>query len=218
MSKFIDGEIFKTLLKDGMSIHVGGFLTNGSPETLINLVVESGVKDLTIICNDGGYEGNGVGKMINHGQVKKLIASHIGTNPDVGRLMNEEKLIVELVPQGTLVERIRAHGAGLGGILTPTGLNTLVQDGKKVINVKGKDYLLEEALGADMALIGGAIADEYGNLKYKETMRNFNPMMATAAEIVVVEPVKVIEVIDPENVITPHPFVDYILGGDQDER
>lgn len=217
MGKFIDGQIFKSLLKDGMVIHVGGFLTNGSPERLIDLVVESGVKDLTIVCNDGGYEGNGVGKMINNGQVKKLIASHIGTNPDVGRLMNEEKLMVELVPQGTLVERIRAYGAGLGGILTPTGLNTLVQEGKEVINVKGKDYLLEEGLGADMALIGGAIADKYGNLKYKETMRNFNPMMATAAEIVVVEPVKVIDVLDPENVITPNPFVDYILGGEDNE-
>ena len=215
MRNFINEEVFKSLLKDGMSIHVGGFLTNGSPERLIDLVVESGVKNLTIICNDGGYAGNGVGKMINHHQVKKLIASHIGTNPDVGKLMNSNELEVELVPQGTLVERIRAYGAGLGGILTPTGLNTMVQDGKQIIKVKDKDYILEEALGADMALIGGAIADQYGNLKYKETMRNFNPMMATAAEIVVVEPVKIIDEIDPENVITPHPFVDYILEGDQ---
>ena len=214
MHKMIDEKIFKSLLKDGMVIHVGGFLTNGSPEKLIDLVVESGVKDLTIICNDGGYEGNGVGKMINHHQVKKLIASHIGTNPDVGRLMNEEELEVELVPQGTLVERIRAYGAGLGGVLTPTGIKTMVEEGKQVIKVKGKDYLLEEALGADLALIGGAIADQYGNLKYKETMRNFNPMMATAAEIVVVEPFSQVEEIDPEDVVTPHPFVDYILGGD----
>ncbi|QWC00035.1 3-oxoacid CoA-transferase subunit A [Mycoplasmatota bacterium] len=218
MHKYINKDFFKSILKDGMTIHVGGFLTNGSPETLIDLVVESGIKDLTIICNDGGYEGNGVGKMINHGQVNKLIASHIGTNPDVGRLMNDGRLVVELVPQGTLVERIRAFGAGLGGILTPTGLNTMVQEGKEVINVKGKDYLLEEALGADLALIGGAIADPYGNLKYKETMRNFNPIMATAAEIVVVEPVRIVDEIDPENVITPHPFVDYVLGGEENER
>lgn len=217
MNKQIDKKTFKALLKDGMTIHVGGFLTNGSPEGLIDLVVESGVKDLTIVCNDGGYEGNGVGKMINHNQVKKLIASHIGTNPDVGRLMNEGALEVELVPQGTLVERIRAYGAGLGGILTPTGLKTMVEEGKKVIDVKGKSYLLEEALGADMALIGGAVSDDYGNLMYQETMRNFNPMMATAAEIVVVEPVKQVKEIDPECVITPHPFVDYILGGEHNE-
>ncbi len=214
MRDFIDGLFFKSLLKDGMTIHVGGFLTNGSPEKLIDLVVESGVKDLTIICNDGGYEGNGVGKMINHHQVKKLIASHIGTNPDVGKLMNAQELEVELVPQGTLVERIRAYGAGLGGVLTPTGLNTIVEEGKQVIEVQGKKYILEEALGADMALIGGAVSDHYGNLKYKETMRNFNPMMATAAEIVVVEPVKQVDEINPEDVVTPHPFVDYILGGE----
>jgi acetate CoA/acetoacetate CoA-transferase alpha subunit len=217
MRNFIDKAFFKSLLKDGMVIHVGGFLTNGSPEGLIDLVVESGVKDLTIICNDGGYEGNGVGKMINHHQVKKLIASHIGTNPEVGRLMHDHELEVELVPQGTLVERIRAYGAGLGGILTPTGLKTMVEDGKQVIEVQGKDYLLEEALGADMALIGGAVADQYGNLRYQETMRNFNPIMATAAEIVVVEPVEVVKELDPECVVTPHPFVDYILGGDHDE-
>jgi len=217
MDKLIQADAFKSLLKDGMTIHVGGFLTNGSPETLIDLVVESGVKDLTIICNDGGYEGNGVGKMINHHQVKKLIASHIGTNPDVGKLMNQKELDVELVPQGTLVERIRAYGAGLGGILTPTGLNTLVQEGKQVIDVQGQSYLLEERLGADLALIGGAIADKYGNLMFQETMRNFNPIMATAAEIVVVEPVKLVDEINPEHVITPHPFVDHILGGECDE-
>ncbi|MCF7924058.1 MAG: 3-oxoacid CoA-transferase subunit A [Candidatus Izimaplasma sp.] len=217
MANFIKAEKFKSILRDGMSIHVGGFLTNGSPELLIDLVVESGVKDLTIICNDGGYEGNGVGKMVDSNQVKKLIASHIGTNPNVGKLMNENKLEVELVPQGTLVERIRAYGAGLGGILTPTGVNTIVAEGKKVIEIKDKEYLLEEALGADIALIGGAIADNFGNLKYIQTMRNFNPMMATAAKIVVVEPIKIIEEIDPENVVTPHPFVDYILVGDYDE-
>jgi len=217
MDKHIDALMFKSLLKDGMVIHVGGFLTNGSPERLIDLVVESGVKDLTIICNDGGYEGNGVGKMINHHQVKKLIASHIGTNPDVGRLMNEASLEVELVPQGTLVERIRAYGAGLGGVLTPTGIKTMVEEGKKVIRVKDKDYLLELALGADLALIGGAVSDQYGNLKYRETMRNFNPIMATSAKIVVVEPVDQVQEIDPDDVVTPHPFVDYIMGGKADE-
>jgi len=211
MKKFIKKNEFMNLLKDEMTISVGGFLTNGTPEKLIDLVIESKVKALTVICNDGGFEDKGVGRLIVNNQVKKLIASHIGTNPYVGKLMQESKIEVELVPQGTLAERIRAFGAGLGGILTPTGLQTIVENGKQIMEVKGQRYLLEEALGADLALIGGAVADDYGNLKYSQTMRNFNPVMATAAEIVVVETVKRVSEIDPEDVITPFPFVDYIL-------
>ncbi len=210
MKKFIKKNEFINLLKDEMTISVGGFLTNGTPEKLIDLVIESKVKALTVICNDGGFEDKGVGRLIVNNQVKKLIASHIGTNPYVGKLMQESKIEVELVPQGTLAERIRAFGAGLGGILTPTGLQTIVENGKQIMEVKGQRYLLEEALGADLALIGGAVADDYGNLKYSQTMRNFNPVMATAAEIVVVETVKRVSEIDPEDVITPFPFVDYI--------
>ncbi len=217
MKSFINEEKFNALLKDGMSIMVGGFLTNGTPEGLIDLIVKSGKKDLTIICNDGGYPDKGVGKLVVNNQVTKIIASHIGTNPMIGTLMSEEKLEVELVPQGTLAERIRAYGAGLGGILTPTGLDTLIEKGKKIIEVKGKRYLLEEALGADLALVGGAIADNYGNLKYVKTMRNFNPIIATACETVVCQPRKIVDVIDPENVITPHPFVDYILVGEYND-
>ncbi|MDY0010718.1 MAG: 3-oxoacid CoA-transferase subunit A [Candidatus Izemoplasmatales bacterium] len=211
MKKFIKKNEFINLLKDEMTISVGGFLANGTPEKLIDLVIESKVKGLTVICNDGGFEDKGVGRLIVNNQVKKLIASHIGTNPYVGKLMQESKIEVELVPQGTLAERIRAFGAGLGGILTPTGLQTIVENGKQIMEVKGQRYLLEEALGADLALIGGAVADDYGNLKYSQTMRNFNPVMATAAEIVVVETVKRVSEIDPEDVITPFPFVDYIL-------
>lgn len=214
MKSIINADKFKDLLFDGMSIMVGGFLTNGTPEGLIDLVVESNVKDITIICNDGGYPDKGVGKLVTNHQVKKIIASHIGTNPLVGSLMQEGSLEVELVPQGTLAERIRAYGAGLGGVLTPTGLDTMVQEGKQVIELDGKRYILEVALGADMALIGGAIADNYGNLKYNKTMRNFNPVMATACNVVVCEPRKIIDEIDPENVITPHPFVDYLLVGE----
>lgn len=211
MKGYINKKQFIDFLKDGMSIAVGGFLTNGTPEKLIDLVVESGVKNLTIICNDGGYEDKGVGKLIVNNQVSKLIASHIGTNPYVGKLMQENHIEVELVPQGTLAERIRAFGAGLGGILTPTGLDTVVEEGKQIIEVKGVKYLLEEALGADVALIGGAISDKYGNLRYSQTMRNFNPVMATAANLVIVEALEKVESIDPENVITPYPFVDYVL-------
>lgn len=217
MRSFINEEKFITLLEDGMSIMVGGFLTNGTPEGLIDLVIKSNVKDLTIICNDGGYPDKGVGRLVLNNQVKKIIASHIGTNPMIGSLMSENKLIVELVPQGTLAERIRAFGSGLGGVLTPTGLDTLVQEGKQIIEVKGNKYLLEEALGADIALIGGAIADNYGNLKYNKTMRNFNPIMATAAKTVVCQPRKIVDEIDSENVITPHPFVDYILVGEYND-
>ncbi len=218
MKAFIDEKQFKSFLKDGMSIMVGGFLSNGTPEKLIDLIIEAKVKDLIIICNDGGFEDKGVGRLVVNNQVKKLIASHIGTNPTVGRLMQEGKLDVELVPQGTLAERIRAYGAGLGGVLTPTGLDTIVEEGKRILEVKGKKYLLEEALGADLALVGGAIADKYGNLKYIQTMRNFNPIIAMASEIVVCEPRKVVDEIDPENVITPHPFVDYIMVGEKCDR
>ncbi len=152
-----------------------------------------------------------MGRLVMAGRVKKLIASHIGTNPTIGKLMQEGKIIVELVPQGSLIEKIRAYGAGLGGVLTPTGLNTVVADGKRVIQVGGVDYLLEEPLKADLALIGGAIADEFGNLRYRGTMRNFNPIIAMSADIVVAEPSKIIDMIDPEMIITPHPLVDYIL-------
>lgn len=211
MRGYITKEILQSFLSDGMSIMVGGFLSNGSPERLIDYIVESNVKDLTIICNDGGYESKGVGKLIRNNQVKKLIASHIGTNPYVGELMAENKLDVTLVPQGTLVERIRAGGAGLGGILTPTGLNTLVETNKCVITVRGVDYLLEEPLKADLALIGGAIADKYGNLRYIQTMRNFNPIIALAAKTVIAEVYDTVDMLDPEVIITPHPLVDYIL-------
>jgi acetate CoA/acetoacetate CoA-transferase alpha subunit len=217
MKGFINEKEFSAFLKDGLTISVGGFLTNGTPEKLISIIEKSNVKDLTIICNDGGYEDKGVGRLIVNNQVKRLIASHIGTNPYVGKLMSENQLEVELVPQGTLAERIRAYGAGLGGILTPTGVDTIVEEGKQVVEVNKVKYLLELPLGADLALIGGAVADKYGNLQYLQTMRNFNPTMATAADLVVVEPINIVDEMNPEHIITPYPFVDYILVGEEDE-
>ncbi len=214
MKAFITKKDVIDRMRDGMTVMVGGFLANGSPETLITAVLESGAKDLTVICNDGGFEDRGVGRLITAGRVKKLIASHIGTNPNVGKRMQDGTLIVELVPQGSLAEKIRAGGAGLGGILTPTGLNTVVQSGKKVINVQGVDYLLEEPLRGDLALMGGAIADEYGNLRYRGTMRNFNPLIAMACDIAIAEVSEVVKMLDPEMVITPHPLVDFILQGE----
>lgn len=213
MKEFIQSKDIAKYVQNGMSIMVGGFLSNGSPENLITAVLDTNVTDLTIICNDGGYEDKGVGRLISAGRVSTLIASHIGTNPAVGRLMQEHKLLVILVPQGTLAEQIRAAGAGLGGILTPTGMNTVVAEGKKVITVQGKDYLLEEPIKADLALLGGAIADEYGNLRYRGTMRNFNPLMAMACDTVIAEVSEVVKMLDPEMVVTAHPFVDYILVG-----
>ncbi|MBU1143385.1 MAG: CoA transferase subunit A [Firmicutes bacterium] len=213
MNKWIDKKAFQKLIKEGQSIMVGGFLTCGTPELLIDYIVETNIGNLTIICNDAGYPNKGVGKLIANHQVKKLIATHIGTNPDAGKLMSEGSLEVELIPQGTFIEQIRAKGGGLGGILTPTGLHTPVEIGKQKITIDGKEYIVAEAFGADLAIINGYYSDHLGNLTYSGTARNFNPMMATAADKVVALIHEEVENIDPEHVITPHVFVDFILGG-----
>ena len=213
MSKFIDLKEAAAKIKDGMTIMVGGFLANGSPEALIDALVESGVKDLTLICNDTAYPDKGVGKMLTNGQFRKLIVSYIGATPQASEMMNSGELEVEFVPQGTLAERIRAGGSGLGGFLTPTGVGTVVAEGKQVMTIDGKDYLLELPLHADVAIIGASKADESGNLVYGGTSRNFNPVMATAADLVIVEPKEVVPVgeIRPEDVHTPAILVDYII-------
>jgi len=203
-------------IKDGMTVMIGGFLSNGTPEILMNAIVERKIKDITVIANDGGTPGTGVAKLIGAGLVKKLIATHIGMNAQVGQLMNEGTLEVELVPQGTMAERIRAGGAGLGGILTQTGLGTEVSNGKEIITVDGKEYLLEKPLRADVALLRGSIVDEDGNMFYKGTTRNFNPLMATAADLVIVAAEEIVQVgeISGECIVTPGIFVDYIVGGE----
>lgn len=200
-------------VKDGMTIMVGGFLANGSPETIINALADSGVKDLTLICNDTTFPHLGVGKMLSNKQFKKIIASHIGGTPEATTQMNSGELEIEFVPQGTLAERIRAAGFGLGGVLTPTGLGTLVAEGKEVLEIDGKKYLLEKPLRADIALLGPSIADENGNLVFRGTSQNFNTVMATAADVVIVEPKKMVKTgeILPENVQVPGMLVDYIL-------
>lgn len=208
-------------IKDGASIMIGGFMACGSPEILVDALVRKNVQNLTIIGNDAGVPGRGIGKLVTNGQVKKLIASHVGLNPEVAERMNtddpERKLECELVPQGTLAERIRAAGGGLGGFLTPTGVGTIVAEGKKVINVGGKDYLLEEPLKADFALIRGSVTDKFGNTTYNGTTRSFNPMMATAAEQVIVGTCEIVEMgdIDPNTIVTSGIFVDYIVGGEE---
>lgn len=208
-------------IQDGATIMVGGFMACGTPEILIDALVEKGVKNLTIICNDAGVPGRGVGKLLSNGQIKTLIASHVGLNPEVAQRMNtdvpEDKLECILVPQGTLAERVRAGGAGLGGFLTPTGVGTIVAEGKQVINIDGRDYLLEKPLKADFALIRGSVTDKFGNTTYNGTTRTFNPMMATAADHVIVGACEIVEIgeIHPNNVVTSGIFVDAIVGGEK---
>jgi len=199
-------------IKDGMTVAVGGFIGAGTPEKLIDAVIAKGIKDLTLICNDTAFPDKGVGKWVVNRVVSRIIVSHIGTNPETGRQMNAGELEVELVPQGTLAERVRAAGAGLGGILTPTGIGTVAEEGKEKITVNGKEYLLELPLKADVALLKGSIVDKKGNIYYKKATRNFNPLMATAADLVIVEDEKIVEVgeLDPTDVMTPSIFVDII--------
>ena len=208
-------------VKDGAVIMVGGFMACGTPEILIDALVKKGVKNITIICNDGGFPDRGVGKLIAKGQVKTLIASHVGLNPEVARRMNTDvaadKMEVILVPQGTLAERIRAGGAGLGGVLTPTGVGTIIADGKEVIKIDGRDFLLEKPLHADFAFIRPSKIDKFGNCLFYGTTKNFNPMMATAADCVIAGACEITETgsIDPNIVHLSGIFVDTIVGGEK---
>jgi acetate CoA/acetoacetate CoA-transferase alpha subunit len=206
---------------DGASVMVGGFMACGTPEILIDALVAKGVKNLTVIGNDAGVPGRGIGKLVGAGMVKTLIASHVGLNPEVAQRMNtdveEDKIECILVPQGTLAERVRAAGCGLGGFLTPTGVGTIVAEGKQVLNLGGRDYLLEEPLFADFALIRGNKVDKFGNICFRGTTVNFNPLMATAAEHVIVGAVEVVEIgeLDPNHVNVSGILVDTIVGGEK---
>ncbi|MGF1700812.1 3-oxoacid CoA-transferase subunit A [Photobacterium makurazakiensis] len=215
MKKHINEATIAALLHDGMTIMIGGFMANGAPEGLIDIILKSNIKNITLITTDTGTPTTGSGRLISAKRVSKLFASHIGTNPETGAQMNSGELDVELVPQGTLAERIRAAGAGLGGVLTPTGLGTVIAEGKEVINIDGNDFLLEKPLHADLALIRGSVVDTKGNVFYKRTTQNFNPLMATAAKTVIVEAVTLVETggIEPESVHTPSLFVNHIYQG-----
>lgn len=212
-NKIISADDAVAMIKDGMTIMFGGFMAIGSPISIIDKLVEKGVKDLTIICNDTAFPDKGVGLLVANKQVKKVITSHIGTNPSTIEQFNNKEIEVEFNPQGTLVERIRSAGAGLGGFLTPTGIGTVVEENKMKINVDGRDYLLEKPLRADVALLGASIADKSGNLVYKGSSQNFNPAMATAADLVIAEAEEIVEIGDiaPENVRTQSIFVNYIV-------
>ncbi|HKM01700.1 MAG TPA: CoA transferase subunit A [Sedimentibacter sp.] len=217
MNKVISVKEAADMVKEGMTIMVGGFLANGTPESIVDALVEKNVKNLTLICNDTGFPDKGVGKMVVAKQFKTMIASHVGTNPETANQMNSGETEVILTPQGTLAEKIRCGGNGLGGFYTPTGIGTEVAEGKEVKVINGKEYLFETPLRADVALLRASIADKKGNMIFKKTMKNFNPMMATAADLVIVEADKIVEVgeIDPEHVMCSGIFVDYIVGGDK---
>jgi acetate CoA/acetoacetate CoA-transferase alpha subunit len=202
------------MIPDGASVMIGGFMGVGTPERVVDELVRQGKRDLTVIANDNALPGIGIGKLVTAGLVRKTIASHIGLNPETQKKMIDGSMEVDLVPQGTLVERIRAGGYGLGGILTPTGVGTVVEEGKQRIEVNGRPYLLETALRADFALVQAFLADYLGNLTYALTARNFNPVIAMAADTVIVDAEHVVPVgvIPPDHVVTPAPVVDYLIA------
>ncbi|WP_305986156.1 CoA transferase subunit A [Roseibium sp. MMSF_3544] len=201
------------LIPDGSTLLIGGFMGVGSPHRLIDAIVDKGAKDLTVVANDTAMPGRGIGKLVTAGCLSKVVASHIGLNPETQQKMISGEIEVDLVPQGTLVERIRAAGVGLGGILTPTGIGTLVADGKQTVSVNGEDFLLEEPIPGDFALIAAHQADYVGNLEYSLTAHNFNPIMALAGATVIAEPHTIVPigVISPDSVKTPGILVDYLL-------
>jgi acetate CoA/acetoacetate CoA-transferase alpha subunit len=202
------------IIPDGASLMIGGFMGVGTPEPLIDELARQNKRNLTVIANDTAFPGRGIGKLISAKLVSRTIASHIGLNPETQQQMIDGTMVVDLVPQGTLIERIRAGGAGLGGILTPTGVGTVIADGKPTFDIDGRNYLVEPALKADFALVGAFLADYLGNLSYALTSRNFNPVvaMAAATTIVCAEYIVPVGVIPPDQVITPAALVDYLVA------
>jgi len=201
------------MIPDGARLMIGGFLGVGSPHRIIDGLVRQGRTQLTVIANDTARPGVGIGKLIEAKLVRKAVVSHIGTNPETQRQMIAGDLEVELVPQGTLAECIRAAGHGLGGVLTPTGIGTIVAEGKRTVEIDGQVYLLELPVRADFALVAARRADYHGNLEYALTARNFNPIMALAAATVIAEPKEIVPVgvIPPDTVVTPYVLVDYLI-------
>jgi acetate CoA/acetoacetate CoA-transferase alpha subunit len=202
------------LIPDGASVMIGGFMGVGTPERIVDELVRRRTAGLTVIANDTAMPGAGIGKLVRAGLVRRAIVSHIGLNPETQQQMIAGKIDVDLVPQGTLIERIRAGGYGLGGILTATGVGTVVEEGKQTLTIDGRRYLVELALRADFALVSAFLADYLGNLTYALTARNFNPVIATAADTVIVDADNIVPtgVIAPDHVMTPAPLVDYVIA------
>ncbi|HOD59426.1 MAG TPA: CoA transferase subunit A [Candidatus Syntrophosphaera sp.] len=213
MFQLISAEEAAAMIKPHSRIALGGFLAVGTPETILDAIVEAGIDNLHIIAITSDYIGKGIGKLVDAHLVKSVQVSHMGTNKNIQDQVNSGEIQSELIPQGTLMERVRAFGAGLGGVLTPTGLGTIVAEGKQIIMVDGMDYLLEPAIPSDFALIRAHKADKAGNLIYRKTARNGNPIMAMAGRITIAEVDEILEdeYIDPETVITPGIFVNYIV-------
>jgi acetate CoA/acetoacetate CoA-transferase alpha subunit len=207
-------EAAAALIPDGASVMIGGFMGVGTPERLVDELVRRRTGNLTVIANDTALPGVGIGKLVAAGLVRRAIVSHIGLNPEAQRQMIAGKIDVDLVPQGTLIERIRAGGFGLGGVLTATGVGTVVEEGKQTLTVGDRRFLVEVALRADFALVSAFLADYLGNLTYALTARNFNPVIATAADTVIVDADNVVPtgVIPPDHVMTPAPLVDYLIA------
>ena len=215
-SKVVTMDAAMAKIESGMTIMIPGFVNVGAPINLVQAICEKGYKDFHLIANDGGTPSvPGIGKLIIEHRVRELTASHIGLNPEAGKQMNAGELKVNLTPQGTLAERIRIGGAGIGGFLTPTGVGTVVQEGKQVIEVKGKKYLLELPLRADVAVVKAWKADTNGNLIYRRVARNFNPLMAMAADFVIAEAEHIVPTgdLDPDVVVTPGIVVDMVVQG-----
>ena len=212
--KTISLEDAVALIPDGSSLMIGGFMGVGTPERLVEELVRQGKRDLVVIANDTAVPGKGIGRLVDAGLVGKTIASHIGLNPQTQAQMLAGRMAVDLVPQGTLIERIRAGGVGLGGVLTPTGVGTVVEEGKRKIEVNGKTYLLETALRADFALVHAFLADYIGNLSYALTARNFNPVIAMAADTVIAtaDHIVPVGVIAPDHVVTSAALIDYLVA------
>ncbi|MGB8001988.1 MAG: CoA transferase subunit A [Anaerobacillus sp.] len=201
------------LLTDGMTIMCGGFGGVGSPPTLIEWILDSGITDITLICNDAGFPWIGPGKLVTEKRVSKLIASHIGSNPEAGKQMHSGELEVQFYPQGTLAEKIRAGGMGLGGILVDVGMGTSVEEGKEKVIVNGKEFMIEPALTADLSLVACKQADPYGNLIYDQSARNTNPLIAAAGETTIAEATELVEIgaLNPEEIVTQGVFVHHVI-------
>jgi acetate CoA/acetoacetate CoA-transferase alpha subunit len=212
--KAVSAEEAVAMIPNGATVMVGGFMGVGTPERLLEELVRQRKSGLVLICNDAAVPGNGIGKLIDAALVSRMTASHIGLNPKAQRQMMANQIAIELIPQGTLAERIRAGGCGLGGVLTPTGVGTTVSEGKRQIEIDGKQFLLETALRAEFALVHAFLADYSGNLAYALTARNFNPIMAMAADTVIVSADNIVPigVIAPDHVVTPAPLVDYLIA------
>ncbi len=220
MNKVIDPRDAIRRVKDGASIMMGGFGLCGIPENLIRLLADSGVKNLTVMSNNAGVSDFGIGLLLQNGQVRKMVGTYIGENNLLERMILEKTIEIELNPQGTFAERIRAGGAGIGGFFTPTGVGTLIADGKETRVINGREYVLESPLRADLAFIKAWKGDPMGNLVYRRTTRNFNPVMATAADFVIAEVEQIVKVgdLDPDAIVTPGIFIDAIFQGETYEK